>query len=169
VFDAIDRFINDDFSQLFNFLGHDVPRQVRAIQTGGFPPTNISVDDQKQFTIEVALAGIPRDKINIDFQNRVVTLSVNNMTTETDDSTEEEETRVSSPGGALTRKVDDNKLWIQRGIKRQQVIENQWTIPERFDIEKAKAEYKDGLLTLTFPLNEKEERLLEKRVIKLLE
>ena len=154
VFDAIDKFVNDDFS-IFRNLFNDPPRQVRAIQTGGFPPTNISVNDQKQFTIEVALAGVPRDKINIDFQNRTITLTVNMEPQEGQDTDE--------------NKKKSETLWIQRGIRKQVVIENQWTIPETFDIEKASAAYNDGLLTITIPLNEKEERLLEKRTIKLLE
>jgi len=157
VFDAINEILGDDFfsNNDADRTLFDAPRQVRALQTGGFPPTDISIDDQKSYIIEVALAGVPRDKIKIEFQGRQVSLLV--------DVAERDE-----HGEA---KVDDHqrRAYLQRGIKKFTMIENQWIVPSKFDIEKAKADFKDGLLTITIPLNEKEERLLEKREIKLLE
>jgi len=155
VFDAINNILNEDFFE--NFLERplfDAPRQVRELQSGGFPPTDISIDDQKSYIIEVALAGVPRDKIKIEFQGRQVSLLVE--LAERDEHGEAKET-------------DQRKAYLQRGIKRFTMIENQWLVPNKFDIERAKADYKDGLLTITIPLNEKEERLLEKREIKLIE
>jgi len=156
VFDTINEILdNGFFDNFFERPLFDAPRQVRELQSGSFPPTNISIDDQKQYIIEVALAGVPRDKIKIEFQNRSVLLSV--------------ELAERDEHGEAVESEEPKRAWLQRGIKGFTLIENQWVIPVKFDIEKAQADFRDGLLTIKIPLNEKEERLLEKREIKLIQ
>lgn len=152
VFDAINSVLNDDF---FRSLGpvFQPPRQVRELQFGGFPHTNIYIDDDKKYVIEIALAGVPKEKIDLEFQNRSVSLKVD--LAERDEHGEAKDVK--------------KKAMLQQGIKGFTLIENTWAIPTRFDIEKAEASYKDGMLTIKTPLNEKEERLLERRKVPLIE
>jgi HSP20 family molecular chaperone IbpA len=159
IYDVFNSVLNDDFFAPI-FRDYTAPRQVRELQAGGFPYTDIYLSDKKDYILEIAVAGVPKDKIDLEFQNRTISLKIDleDHEAETKDANDASEPKAKTP----------ERHYLQKGIKDFTFVENSWAIDKRWDIEKATAEVKDGILKIVVPLNEKEERLLEKRKIKLL-
>jgi HSP20 family molecular chaperone IbpA len=123
------------------------PRQVRDLQVGVFPFANIFLDKSKSYVIQAALAGVPKEKLDLEFKNHYVYLKVD----------------LEPQDG----EVEKEKYVIQHGIKDFTFIENTWKIPEKFDIEKLEVSYVDGLLTIKAPLKQEEAALLEPRKLEI--
>jgi len=146
--DIINKMLSDDFLSVFR-TPFNAPRQVRELQTGGFPFADILVDKDKNYIIKIALAGVPKDKIQLSSQNRVVNLQVN---------LEEPEPET---------KVEETERFIQNGIKKFSFVENSWSIPRAWDADRISVSYNDGLLTIKAPYSEESKRLEEKKVLQI--
>jgi HSP20 family protein len=152
IFSLIDSFFEGvDPFQLFNSF--EPSRQIFELTSKNFPPTNIEIDSNKVYHIDIALAGIEEKKIDLSVEGRYLKLKIDTHTNDGDKTLKEEE---------ITSYV------VQRGIKRLEYIENSYLIPKQFDIEKLEAKYKNGLLSITIPANEEVKKLQEKKQVKLL-
>jgi HSP20 family molecular chaperone IbpA len=149
VWDIFNDILGDDF--LGKAVNTQIPRQVKELQCGGFPYSDIYVDQDKSYIIEMALAGVPQENINITTEEGYLYLRVGKEPDSTD----------------IEKKVE-TIVPIQRGIKRVGWVENSWRIPQQFDITKLIAFYKDGLLKIVVPVKEEVKLANEKREIKLL-
>ena len=95
------------------------------------PAVNI-LEDEKQFTLELAAPGLKKDDFNINLDNNTLTISK--------ESKEEKE------------EVKDNytrKEFVYNSFSRS------FRLPKFILAEKIKAEYKDGILKVSLPKDEK--------------
>jgi HSP20 family molecular chaperone IbpA len=155
IFDIIDSVLND-FPTISNGGFFQAPRQAKALQTGGFPFADIFIDEDKNYVIKVALSGIPKEKIDLTIQNRVIDLKI-----DLEEEAKDDEKDVSEKD----KEARVPQRYLQRGIKSFTFVENSWTIPEKWDVEQIKTDYKDGLLTVVAPLRQEEVKQLEKRTL----
>ncbi len=94
---------------------------------GTLPAVNIHEDD-KQFTLEFAVPGMKKEDFRISLENQVLTVSSENKE-------EKEETEAN-----FTRKE-----FYYNSFSRS------FTLPKSIDTNKIKADYKDGILTVSLP------------------
>ena len=121
--------IFDVFDDIFHgFLTEDTPSN---LPYPSFPPCDVEVDpDSKDLSFQFALAGYPKENINISFEDDVMKLDVN--------------------------KVEDsnNKKSLRKTIKRSG-FSAKYAIPQsRYEVDKAKAEYDNGILEVLIPARE---------------
>jgi HSP20 family molecular chaperone IbpA len=153
VFDLFDRIAENALGPSFHRIPWEAPRQVRELQSGGFPPTNISTEkDSGSYVIDIALAGVPKEKIQLTTEGQVIHLKID-LAEKRDDS-----------GEAVP---NDNVFFIQKGIAGFTLVENTWTVPNKYDMLKAETYYKDGMLTIKVPLKEEAKKLSEKRTLQI--
>ncbi len=95
-----------------------------------YPPSNIYMTKEKNMVFEFALAGFEEKNIQITFQGDFLVLSAKSP-----EQPNQEEIR-----------------YFKRRLKRKDINEQKYYVPEtRFDREKTKAVYKNGLLTVIIP------------------
>jgi len=100
----------------------------------GYPPANISLTPEREMVLEFALAGFPEDNIELQFQGDYLVLS----------ATVPEE-----------MKAAEDRKYFKRRLKLKDVVSQRYYVPEdKFDREKVKAKYKNGLLIVTVPPKE---------------
>ena len=117
-----DDFFNDKF---FN--------QLKSTDSkGSRPAVNVS-EDEKGYTIEVAVPGIARDNFNLEIESDVLTIS-----------TEQKENNDEQKENFLRRKFD------------YQSFKRSFQLPETVDQEQIKASCEAGILTLSLPKMEEE-------------
>ena len=97
-------------------------------------PVVRAVETEDGLIISVEMAGIPKDKINVSFDNRCLTIT----------GTREETNDDKKYGDTYYKKE------IQYGDFKRLV-----PIPEKFDENGIKASHRDGLLEITIPKKEK--------------
>ena len=117
-----DDFFNDKF---FNQLKNTGSGESR-------PAVNISEDD-KGYTIELAVPGIAKDKFNLEIENDVLTLS-----------SEQNEIK------------DEQKQNYLRREFNYQSFKRSFELPETIDQEQINANMDTGILTLSLPKKEEE-------------
>jgi HSP20 family protein len=117
-----DDFFNDKF---FNQLKNTGSGESR-------PAVNISEDD-KGYTIEVAIPGIAKDEFNLEIENDVLTLS-----------SEQKENK------------DEQKQNYMRREFNHQSFKRSFELPETIDQEQINATIDAGILTLSLPKKEEE-------------
>jgi HSP20 family protein len=117
-----DDFFNDKF---FNQLKNTGSGESR-------PAVNISEDD-KGYTIEVAIPGIAKDEFNLEIENDVLTLS-----------SEQKENK------------DEQKQNYLRREFNHQSFKRSFELPETIDQEQINATIDAGILTLSLPKKEEE-------------
>jgi len=95
-----------------------------------YPPSNIFMTKEKNMVFEFALAGFEEKNIQITFQGDFLVFSA-----KCPEQPNQEEIR-----------------YFKRRLKRKDINEQKYYVPEaRFDREKTKAVYKNGLLTIIIP------------------
>ena len=99
--------------------------------SGDIPSVNIQEDD-KQFTLEMAVPGMKKDDFKINLDNQVLTVS-------TEQKEEKEEKK-----DHYTRRE-----FVYSSFSRS------FRLPKTILAEKIKADYKDGILKVTLPKDEK--------------
>ena len=117
-----DDFFNDKF---FN--------QVKSTASGeSRPAVNISEDD-KGYTIEVAVPGIDKDKFNLEIENDILTLS-----------------------SEQSEKKDEQKPNYLRREFNYKAFKRSFELPETIDQEQINATIVAGILILSLPKKEEE-------------
>jgi HSP20 family molecular chaperone IbpA len=153
IFSVIDSFFDGvDPFQLFNFVPS---RQIFELTSKNFPPTNIEIDSNKVYHIDIALAGVEEKDIYLIIEGRYIKLKIDtHKKLENGDKTLKE-------GEEITSYV------VQRGIKHLNYVENSYLIPKQFNLNGLNAKYKNGLLSITIPANEEVKQIPEVKQIKL--
>ena len=117
------RSVLDDF---FGALSADFPTMARRT-TSGYPVADIYSDDSGNTVMEFALAGFTKDELNIEVKPEDNTITVSAQT-------------LLEEGEAESRRI------ARRGFNKTYVNYN-----NKLDLTAVKAEYVNGLLTVTVP------------------
>ena len=95
------------------------------------PAVNIQ-ENEKQFTLELAAPGLKKDDFNINLDNQVLTIS---------------------------KEAKEQKEEVKDNYTRKEFVYNSFSrsfrLPKIILADKIKADYKDGILTLSLPKDEK--------------
>lgn len=124
MFDLFDQIFHDNFLKDFS----------TETYYPSFPPYDLFIDEEsKDLTFEFAIAGYNKDKIHISFDDDMMVLDV-----------EKAEENTSTKKGIRKRK----------GIKKS-AFSAKYAIPQsKYNFDKAKADYKDGILEVFIPAKE---------------
>jgi len=121
-------FFDDDFFPVLN------------TRTSSMPAVNIR-EDEKRFTLDLAVPGIDKKELKIDINEDVLTIS-------SETKNESEESR--------------------DGYKRKEFSYSSFCrsfqIPENINKDKIEANYKDGILSVTLPKAEEEKHKISRQV-----
>jgi len=121
-------FFDDDFFPVLN------------TRTSSMPAVNIR-EDEKRFTLDLAVPGIDKKELKIDINEDVLTIS-------SETKNESEESR--------------------DGYKRKEFSYSSFCrsfqIPENINKDKIEANYKDGVLSVTLPKAEEEKHKISRQV-----
>ena len=98
---------------------------------GDLPSVNVKEDD-KQFTLEMAAPGLKKDDFKINLDNHMLTIS------------KEEKEQKEEQNDNYTRKE-----FVYNSFSRS------FRLPKTILVDKIKADYKDGILNVTLPKDEK--------------
>lgn len=106
-----------------------VPKLPNYICSNQFPPSNISVSEDGNLLVEVAVAGYDEDEIKVSFEDHhlIVTLEP-----------KEKETKLK---------------WVQRGIKNSKAVVK-FLVHERYDDNAIQVTLKNGILSLVMKVKE---------------
>lgn len=124
MFDLFDQIFHDNFLKDFS----------TETCYPSFPPYDLYINEEsKDLTFEFAIAGYNKDNINISFEDDMMIISVNKI-----------DENLSSKKGERKRK----------GIKKS-AFSAKYAIPQsKYNFDKAKADYKDGILEVFIPAKE---------------
>lgn len=103
------------------------------------PAMNAKASD-KELSLEFELPGYDKSEININLEERLLTVSAEK------NKTKEEEGET------------DKSVWVRREISSSR-FERKVTLPDNIDTENISAVSKDGILTLTLPKVAREEKI----------
>ena len=108
--------------------------------TNSVPAVNVREDD-KNFTLEVAIPGIDKKDLKIDVNEDVLTIS--------------SESKSES---------DENKNGYKRKEFSYSAFSRSFYVPENVNREKIEANYKDGILTVALPKQEEEKNKITRKI-----
>ncbi len=127
-----------DMDRMFNNDFYLMPMQLRNQMQASMPAVNIR-EKENEYMIEVAAPGMKKEDFNIDMEEGMLTIS----------SQKEEE------------KTDDKKDFKRREYNYSS-FSRSFTLPENVKPEEVKARYEDGILSLTVPKKQPQERTKQK-------
>jgi HSP20 family molecular chaperone IbpA len=132
VFDLIDGIFSDAFNSSIDVI--QPARFNKQISSAAFPPANVVVNTKtKDLTIQVALAGVKEDELNLSFDGDYLHLIVDRATGDKN----------------LKDGEEAIEYVIQRGLKTVDHAEVSWVIdPRYYDRDSANIKFEDGLLTI---------------------
>lgn len=132
-------------SRWFNSIFDDYPEKLIEDQHA-FYPYNLSVvkneEDIKQYILEVALAGVGKNNINVDVKSDVLTVEVQKE----------------------DKEPQENTMYLKRGISRRKSSFSYKLDVNQIDVKKIQSTYIDGLLTVTIPVKKKETHKIDIKV-----
>lgn len=105
----------------------------------GSEPYNVFVNEYGDTTLEFALVGFDKKDINVSLKGQKLTVE------------------------AKQKKNEDEKQYVHRKIC-QRSIKKVFDLSDRADIKSIKSNYKNGLLTVIIPVNEKEKEEVQIKV-----
>ena len=112
---------DDMFDQFENMLGNGA-----LTMQSNYPPYNIRKTGKDNYAIEVALAGFSKDDVEVEFEDKLLTVKTKHINKSDDNSADEE--------------------IIHKGISQRQFVRS-FTIAD--DVKVGEALLKDGLLTIS--------------------
>lgn len=116
-------------NDLQHFFGQDEQTTV--------PKVNVTEDD-KGYTLQLAVPGINKEDIRIDLEKETLTISAE----------AKKETSKETP-------AEENKLKFLRKEFSYQRFKRSFTIPENTEVSEIKAQYENGILYVVLPKKEK--------------
>lgn len=123
-------FFEDELANLFDLGLNRGGRFEKSVCSNSFPPSNMYITSLKDLVIEVALAGVNPNDVSVELVQNTISLKVKSK-----DSVKE-----------------DNKSYIQRGLKFAMDNEVMWKIDvNKFDVDNITVDLKNGLLTIKVP------------------
>ena len=103
------------------------------------PAANI-IDNEKDFTIELAVPGMNKEDFSINLENDILSISV-------------ERKEVKEKSTDAKAKVDEGRNYTRREFRYDGFCRS-FSMPEIVDQEKFKADYKNGVLSVMLPKSE---------------
>jgi HSP20 family protein len=98
-----------------------------------YPPANVYLTKNRELILEFALAGFDEKDVDLQFQGDYLVLS-------------------AKPG---IRQEDDGARYFKRRLKFREITAQKYFVPEKkFDREKVKAVYRNGILRVVIPPRE---------------
>ena len=119
-FPSFSNMLDDFFNQSFSDM-------VGPKFQSNVPAVNVK-DLEKEFQLEVALPGVPKDKVNVQVENDVLTIS-----------------------SEVKRESEEKQDGYTRREFGYNSFSRSFTLPEVADKEKIDAEFKDGVLSIHIP------------------
>jgi molecular chaperone IbpB/HSP20 family protein len=135
IFEATQSF-GEAFKNGFNFShrGHRPFRwdeNVDFYPNHSYPPANVYLTEDRSLVFEFALAGFPESEINLEFQGDHMVLSAK---------------------APVDPEKPEDVRYFKRRLKLKDIEGQKYFVPsDKFDHEKVKAVYKNGLLKVTVP------------------
>lgn len=131
-FDEFDNFFDDFLSRRWpRLLDWNFPGSFER----GFPKVDI-IDHDNEVEVQAALPGVKKEDLDVTINNQTITIRT---------STKEE------------KKEEVKGKYFRREITRGE-FQRTLSLPDNVDDAKAKASFKDGILTVTIPKTEKSKR-----------
>jgi HSP20 family protein len=131
-FDEFDNFFDDFLSRRWpRLLDWNFPSSFER----GFPKVDI-IDHDNEIEVQAALPGVKKEDLDVTINNQTITIRT---------STKEE------------KKEEEKGKYFRREITRGE-FQRTLSLPDNVDDAKAKASFKDGILTVTIPKTEKSKR-----------
>lgn len=130
-----------NYTDLFDRMFKDVTTGLdlvsdAQIYNSKFPPCDIYFhEDSKDLEFQFALAGYSKDEIDISFEDDAMILSLGFT-------------------GEKNEEPSEKKEALMRGIKRSRAKVKYFVPFAKYNVEEAKAEYKEGILTVKVPAKE---------------
>lgn len=120
----------DAFEEMWTAM-NAVSRLPECLISGDFPPTNILVDDEENYIIQMSVAGYPEDGVDLSFKDDYLTVRL------TPDEHQFEGYKVKMKGFRTSK------------------AERKVLVPAKdFDVQKAEATVKEGVLIIKIPRKE---------------
>ncbi|GAA4435854.1 Hsp20/alpha crystallin family protein [Pontibacter saemangeumensis] len=132
---------SDFFTDIDRMFDNDfflMPMNLKRQMEGKVPSVNIR-DKEKEFLIEVAAPGMKKEDFNIDMEEGMLTIS----SQKEEDKTEEKEN-------------------YKRREYNYSSFSRSFNLPENVKPEEIKAQYQDGVLSLTIPKKQEQEKPKQK-------
>ena len=121
---------DDWFKVLDSFPWGEVQRLPETLVSCAFPPCDWYIDDQNNSTFVFALAGVKQENVSITFRDDHLYLDID------------------------PEPVVDKVKYLQKGIKRSKSSTRYYVPVAKYNVKGAKATFKDGILTISIPVNE---------------
>ena len=111
------------------FQGEAIRQKANKILCDGqFPPSNVYIDENNNYCVDIACAGYEESDISVTYEERYLIVNLKNPKT-----------------------ANAVKTWVQRGIKIAD-SESRYYVSEKYDESKIKATFQRGILRLSLPL-----------------
>lgn len=125
-----------DAEAIFNQLLAETDDTIRPkihnkLCNNSFPPSNILIDKDNNYVIELACAGYEEKDIEVSYEDKSIFVELQS--------------------NASAEKTEGH--WLQRGI-RVGKSESRYYLPDKYDGSKIKASLKNGMLRLVVPIKE---------------
>ena len=118
------------FDELFNELSRGFWVKPFAVPENGAPKMTLDVkEDEKAYTVRADIPGVKKEDISVDIDDNAITL------------------RAEVKRGK-EEKQDEKVLYSERTYG---MVSRSFSLPAEVDAAAARAEYKDGVLSLTLP------------------
>lgn len=129
---SVARSVFDEMDRALNeVFGRDLFPSTLSKST--YPKMNV-YDDNGDLCIDAYVPEVPKDKLSVKIEENVLTLS---------------------GSSDVDKKVDDSKFYHRELSRRS--FSRSVQLPDGLNLDKVKAEHKDGMLKLRLPYNVKEE------------
>jgi len=109
-------------------------------RSGSMPAVNIK-EDEKQYSLELAIPGINKNDLKIDMKEDVITIS-----------------------SEMKKESEENNDGYKRKEFSYSAFSRSFYVPENVNKEKIEASYKDGVLSVTLPKEDEEKSKISKTI-----
>ena len=137
---AIWEDIFNELDKNFNEFEPCIPNKVsNAICSSGFPKSDIYEDEDNALHINLAVAGIEKERMEISFDKDYLTWKLKKVEVEKD-----------ADGKEIIK--EDKRKWIQKGIKNPDTSSVSFFVNQtKYDVNKTEINLSDGILKITIP------------------
>jgi HSP20 family protein len=127
-----------EIDEIFDEVFKDFPISFVRSQYEGFPVSNVLVNQNGDFRIELAVTGYDPDDIEVSLDDRILIV------------------RGGIKDLPETEENENTFRYIHQRIKGRHKFEKRYTIPKQLNLEAIEVKNKNGLLTISLPFdNEK--------------